>query len=108
MQNFITLGQPLVGEKYVAQKRKRKERKIIPNIVDTSFPRAAYALHSDQLFIPGFVFNGETYQLHQLLNLVDKINNVFMNKTYFITGVKCTSYVFTMGLVFFSFCFPNL
>ena len=35
MQNFITLGQPLVGEKYVAQKE--KERKIIQNIVDTSF-----------------------------------------------------------------------
>ena len=34
MQNFITLGQPLLGEKYVAQKKKRK---IIPNIVDTSF-----------------------------------------------------------------------
>ena len=36
MQNFITLGQPLLGEKYVAQKEKKK-RKIIPNIVDTSF-----------------------------------------------------------------------
>ena len=35
MQNFITLGKPLGGEKYVAQK---KERKIIPRIVDTSFP----------------------------------------------------------------------
>ena len=34
VQNFITLGQPLLGEKYVAQK---KERKIIPKIVDTSF-----------------------------------------------------------------------
>ena len=34
MQNFITLGQHLLGEKYVAQKRKKK---IIPNIVDTLF-----------------------------------------------------------------------
>ena len=42
MQNFITLGQPLVGEKYVAQKR--KERKIIPNIVDTSFRSNAHEL----------------------------------------------------------------
>ena len=25
MQNFKTLGQPLLGEKYVAQKRRRKE-----------------------------------------------------------------------------------
>ena len=37
MQNFITLGQPLLGEKYVAQKRKERRRKIIPNIVDTLF-----------------------------------------------------------------------
>ena len=37
MQNFLTLGQPLLGEKYVAQKRKKKRRKIIPNIVDTLF-----------------------------------------------------------------------
>jgi hypothetical protein len=35
MQNSITLGQPPPGEKYVAEKR--KERKIISNIVDTSF-----------------------------------------------------------------------
>ena len=34
MQNFITLGQPLLGEKYVVR---RKKRKIIPKIVDTSF-----------------------------------------------------------------------
>jgi hypothetical protein len=27
MQNFITLGQPLLGEKYVAQKKGKKERK---------------------------------------------------------------------------------
>ena len=25
MQNFITLGQPLLGEKYVAQKRKEEQ-----------------------------------------------------------------------------------
>ena len=33
MQSFRTLGQPLLGEMYVAQ----KERKMIPKIVDTSF-----------------------------------------------------------------------
>jgi hypothetical protein len=27
MQNFITLGQPLLGEKYVAQKEEKKKRK---------------------------------------------------------------------------------
>jgi hypothetical protein len=31
-KNFITLGQPLIGEKYVARKR----RKTIPKIMDTS------------------------------------------------------------------------
>ena len=34
MQNFTTLGQPLLGEKYVTQKKKR--RKVIPKIVDTT------------------------------------------------------------------------
>ena len=37
MQNFKTLGQPLLGEKYVAEKKERKKRKIIAKIVDTSF-----------------------------------------------------------------------
>jgi hypothetical protein len=32
MQNFITLEQPLPGEKYVAEKE-NKERQMIPNIV---------------------------------------------------------------------------
>ena len=32
MHNFITLGQTLQGEKYVAEKRKKEN-----NIVDTSF-----------------------------------------------------------------------
>ena len=41
MQNFITLGQPLLGEKYVAQK-KEERRKIITKIVDTSFRCNAY------------------------------------------------------------------
>jgi hypothetical protein len=27
VQNFITIGQPLLGEKYVAEKRKKKEEK---------------------------------------------------------------------------------
>ena len=36
VQHFITLGQPLLEEKYVAEKRKER-RKIIPKIVDTSF-----------------------------------------------------------------------
>ena len=35
MQIFITLGQPLLGEKYVAEKK--KERRIITKIVDTFF-----------------------------------------------------------------------
>jgi hypothetical protein len=33
VQNFITLRQPLLGEKYVAEKRKGR-RKIIPKMVD--------------------------------------------------------------------------
>ena len=32
MQNFRTLGQPLLGEKFVTRKRK-KERKIIPLLI---------------------------------------------------------------------------
>ena len=36
MQNFTTLGHPLLGEKYVAWKGKKEERKIITKIVDTS------------------------------------------------------------------------
>ena len=39
MQNFKTLGQPLLGEKYVTQKEeeRKKEEKIIPNIVANTF-----------------------------------------------------------------------
>ena len=52
MQNFITLVQPLLGEKYVEEKEERKKRKIIPKIVDTTLrlqcPSAAHALRSDQ------------------------------------------------------------
>ena len=37
MQNCRTLGQPLLGEKYVTQKEEEEERNIIPKIVDTTF-----------------------------------------------------------------------
>jgi hypothetical protein len=39
-QNFRTLVQHLLGEKYVTQKetKKEKRRKIIPKIVDTAMP----------------------------------------------------------------------
>ena len=36
LQNFRNLEQPLLGKKYVTRK-KRRERKIIPKIVDTKF-----------------------------------------------------------------------
>jgi hypothetical protein len=36
-ENFKTLTQPLLGEKYVAQKRKKRKKKIITKIVDSSF-----------------------------------------------------------------------
>ena len=51
VQNFITLEQPLLGEKYVAEKRKKK---IIPttkysgHFAPQQHPRAAHALRSDQ------------------------------------------------------------
>ena len=54
MQYFITLGQPLLGEKYVAQ----KEKKIIPknsgHFVPQQRLRAAHTLRSDQNLIQVF------------------------------------------------------
>ena len=55
MQNFITLGQPLLGEKYVAQKRKKRKKKnntkYSGHFVPQQRPRAAHALRSDQKHI---------------------------------------------------------
>jgi hypothetical protein len=56
MQNFITLGQPLLGEKNVVQKKegKKKERKTnntpqnSEHFVPQKLLRAAQALQSDQ------------------------------------------------------------
>ena len=50
MQNFITLGQPLLGEKYVAQKERRKKNnpKNSGHFVPLQRLRAAHALRSDQ------------------------------------------------------------
>ena len=49
MQNFITLGEPLLGEKYVAWKRKKERRKKnnpknSGHFVPLQRPRAAHAL----------------------------------------------------------------
>ena len=55
MQNFRTLGQPLLGEKYGAQKEREKERRdVMPLIVATyvcNAARAAHALRSDQCLV---------------------------------------------------------
>ena len=51
MQNFITLGQPLLGEKYVAQKKERKKKNNPKNsghFVPQQRLRAAHALRLDQ------------------------------------------------------------
>ena len=51
MQNFITLGQPLLGEKYVAEKEKKEKinnTKYSGHFVPQQRPRAAHALRSDQ------------------------------------------------------------
>ena len=52
MQNFITLGQPLPGEKYVAEKKKKNKNntKYSGHFVPQQRPRAAHALRSDQNF----------------------------------------------------------
>ena len=50
MQNFITLGQPLLGEKYVAQKEEKKKNnpKNSGHFVPQQRQRAAHALRSNQ------------------------------------------------------------
>ena len=49
MQNFITLGQPLLGEKYLAQKEKKKNNpKNSGHFVLQQCQRAAHTLCSDQ------------------------------------------------------------
>jgi hypothetical protein len=55
---LITLGQPLLGEKYVAQKikKERKKRKIIPKIVDPSFCSNAYGQRTHSAWTNYLVF----------------------------------------------------
>ena len=36
MQKFKIVGKPLLGEKYVEGKKKKKERKIMPSLVVTT------------------------------------------------------------------------
>ena len=51
MQTFITLRQPLLREKYVAEKRKKKKKnntKYSGHFVPQQRPRAVHALRSDQ------------------------------------------------------------
>ena len=50
MQNFITLGQPLLGEKYVEEKEIRKRKKNNGHFIPLQRLSAAHALHSDQYF----------------------------------------------------------
>ena len=53
MQSFITLGQPLLGEKYVEQKTvgKNNNHKNSGHFVPLQCLRAAHTLHTDQLFV---------------------------------------------------------
>ena len=51
MQYFMTLGQPLVEERYVTQK-KRKERENNRTVFCMQCPRAARALSLDQNLKP--------------------------------------------------------
>ena len=48
MQNFRNLGQPLLVEKYVSQKKERKNAKNSGHYVLPAMPKAAHTLHSDQ------------------------------------------------------------
>ena len=53
MLNLITLGQPLLGEKYVAEKkeeRKKNNHKNSGHFVPLQRLRAAHALRSDQCY----------------------------------------------------------
>ena len=58
MQNFTTLGQPILGEKYVTRKERRKEgkkeerkknnAKNSGHYIPGAMPRAVHSLSSDQ------------------------------------------------------------
>ena len=50
MQNFKTLAQPLLGEKYVAQKKEEKKNntEYSGHFVPQQRPRATHTLRSDQ------------------------------------------------------------
>ena len=64
MQNFKTLAQPILGEKYVAQKEeKKKKRKIIPNIVDTSFRTNAQGQRTHSARTNKLVYNETKFGL---------------------------------------------
>jgi hypothetical protein len=77
--NFITLGQPLLGEKYVA--RKRKERKIITNIVDTSFHNNAqgqrtHSTRTNTAGLPPWVHKTSILDIQDIKQLSLMLNNL--------------------------------
>ena len=71
MQNFITLGQHLLGEKYVAQKeRKRKKSnntKYSGHFFPQQRPRAAQALHSDQFHLNQIKYHPSNLDLENII-----------------------------------------
>ena len=58
MQNFITLGQPLLGEKYVAEKKEEKKNnsKNSGHFVPLHRPRAVHALRLDQFSMVFWIY----------------------------------------------------
>jgi hypothetical protein len=71
MQNFITLGQPLLGERYEAEKKEEEQKKInnkySGHFVPQQYSKAAHALRSDQ-----FSFKLEFNSLPNLVESVKK------------------------------------
>ena len=84
VQNFITLGQPLLGEKYVTQKEKKRKKNNPKNsghYVPLNRPRAAHALRSDQHLElweiqSYFLHNYVLYHMQTILHICHKIEQI--------------------------------
>ena len=68
MQSFRTIGQPLLGEKFVTRKKER--RKIIPKIVDTSFRCIAQGQRTHFARTNKYGCAMRKYFLHQFVYIV--------------------------------------
>ena len=81
MQNFITLGQPFLGEKYVTQKEEEKKNnpKNSGHYIPLRRPRAAHAICLDQFSNKQYTISHVMLYLNWFQTVTSKLKGSYMS-----------------------------